>query len=97
MNGMTHAARAAIIGVVALAASSVALAHDRARNADYGHHGHGWGHSKRPGHSHRHHVVVREQVVIQQPPQMIYERRAYYPSPAIVVGIDIPPLVIPLR
>jgi hypothetical protein len=41
--------------------------------------------------------MVRERVIIHRPPPVIYERHAYYDRPAIVIGVDIPPLVVPLR
>ena len=95
MKGRVRIALAAAFGVMALAASTGALAHDRGRND--GHRGHGWGHDKRTHHFHRHHEVARERVVIHHPPRVIYERRPYYASPAIVIGLDLPPLVISLR
>lgn len=73
----------------------------------YGRHpGHNWKH-------HRHHhyhggpeTVVRERVIIRERPRY-YDRETYYdyapayrpyrPDPAVVIGVQIPPLVIPLR
>lgn len=63
------------------------------------------------GHPHRHHfhgreTVVRERVIIRERPRYYeeevryYERpayRAYRHDPAVVIGVQIPPLVIPLR
>ena len=72
------------------------------------HRGHG-GHHKHWGHHHHRHYIERERVVIHERP--VY-RDYYYPAPtyyappparyyrrdpAIVVGVDIPPLVFPLR
>lgn len=72
-------------------------------------HRHDWRHAKRHWKHHRHHdhwddyrapVVVRERVVIREQP--IYRdyrpRPSYgYADPAVVIGVSIPPLVIPLR
>lgn len=95
MKDRIRIALAAAFGVLAVAASTGALAHDRGRHD--GHRGHGWGHHKQVHHSHRNYVMVRERVVVHAPPPVIYERRAYYGSPAIVIGVNLPPLVIPLR
>jgi hypothetical protein len=65
------------------------------------HHGKAWGHAKhRHGRYERH--VVRERVVVRHP--VVRERYyappvsyAYSRSPSIVIGVSIPPLVIPLR
>lgn len=87
----------AVLGALALAASTGALAHDRGRHD--GHRGHGWGHVRHHyAHHHYHrHQVIRERVIVRQPPPVYYERRAYYAQPAIVIGVDLPPLVVPLR
>ena len=95
MKSRIRAALAAALGVIALAASTGAYAHDRGKHE--GHRGHGWGHYKHAHHVHRHHEVIRERVVIHEPPPVIYERRGYYGLPAIVIGVDIPPLVFSLR
>lgn len=91
---------AAVIGAIALSATSGAIARDHGEHE--GHRGHGWGHYKhhqhyRHRHEYRHHEVIRERIVIHEPPPVYYERRVYYGSPAVVIGIDIPPLVLPLR
>ena len=41
--------------------------------------------------------MIRERIIVRPPPPVYYERRAYYAQPAIVIGVDIPPLVVPLR
>lgn len=93
-----RAALTAVLGALALAASAGALAHDRGRHDAP--RGHAWGHYKHhyPDHHHYHrHGMVRERVIIHRPPPVFYERHAYYDRPAIVIGVDIPPLVVPLR
>ena len=87
---------AGIMGVAMLSVSSGAFAHDRGRHG--GHPGHGWGHYQHH-HHHDHHRyrVVRERVVIHPPPPVIYAQRAYYGPPAIVIGVDLPPLLLRLR
>ena len=87
---------AGIMGVAMLSVSSGAFAHDRGRHG--GHPGHGWGHYQHH-HHHDHHRyrVVRERVVIHPPPPVIYAQRAYYGPPAIVIGVDLPPLLVRLR
>lgn len=74
--------------------------------------GHGWGHHHHGHWGPRYYeerIVVRERpvyypapVYYAPPPAPVYYAPApaprYYPrNPAIVVGVDIPPLVIPLR
>lgn len=97
MNKTIRGALAAIIGVVALAGSASAFARDHGRHD--GHRGHAWGYS---GHQYFHHhrsqkVVIRERVIVHQPPPMIYEQRVYYPQPAFVIAVDIPPFAVQLR
>ena len=41
--------------------------------------------------------MIRERVVIHELPPVYYERPVYYGPPAVVIGIDIPRLVWPLR
>lgn len=93
-----RAALAATLGILAMAVSTGAMAHDRGKH--FGHRGHGWGHYKHHGHHHYHyprHEVVRERIFIRQPPPMVYEQHVHYGRPAIVIGVDIPPLVVRLR
>lgn len=105
-----RAALAVVLGALALAVSTGALAHERGRHDVP--RGHAWGHYKHyykhyykhhyrhhyPDHHHYlHHQVIRERVIVHQPPPVIYEQRAYYDRPAIVIGVDIPSLVVPLR
>lgn len=86
---------AGIMGVAVLSASPGAFAHDRGRHG--GSPGHGWGHYQHNHHDHHRYRVVRERVVIHPPPPVIYQQRAYYGPPAIVIGVDIPPLLVRLR
>jgi hypothetical protein len=98
MKSAIRAALAAALGVMAMAASTGALAHERGKHERHGsHQGHGWGHAKHAHHAYHHHEVYRQRIVFHQPPPVIYEHRAYYDPPAIVIGVDIPPLVIRLR
>lgn len=94
MSKLVRTMLAAAIGAVVLSASTGALAHDRERHDGY--RGYGKGHYKHHHDRHRH-EVIRQRVVIHEPPPVVYERRAYYGPPAIVIGFDIPPLVVPLR
>ena len=81
---------AAALGAVALTATGGAYA----RGDDH-ERGHGWGHYRY--HRHHHTEVVHERVVVREVP-VVYERPIYYPgNPAIVIGFDIPSLMIPLR
>lgn len=79
--------------------------HDRGEWRD-GPRGHGWGHHKHwgPRYIERERVVIQERPVYRDyyyeapvryyaPPPVRYYRR----DPAIVIGLDVPPLVIPLR
>lgn len=92
-----------------LASSGLALADDRGRwsrdwddRRDHRHHKH-----QRHYRDHER-TVIRERVIIREQPRYIREREGlthyytpprYYsaPAPAIVIGVNIPPLVIPLR
>lgn len=89
--------------LLAVAASAPALAHG-GRDHDRG-----WGHG-RHHHHHKHwkeRRVVHERVVVHERPVVVEKRvvhyyheppRVYYPrDPAIIVSVDIPPLVFPLR
>jgi hypothetical protein len=72
-----------------------AFAHEGYERREYrGHEDYYW-------HHYRHHSyypeVVRERIVLREPPPVFYPRPAYYRYPAVVIGVDIPPLVIPLR
>ena len=86
---------AGIIGVAMLSVPAVASAHDRDRHG--GHPGHGWGHYQQRHHDHHRHWMIRERVVIHPPPPLFYAPRAYYGPPAIVIGVDLPPLQLRLR
>lgn len=97
-----RAALAAVLGALALAVSSGALAHERGRhdvprgNA-WGYYKHHYRHHYPDHHRYLRHEVIRERIIVHQPPPMYYEQRVYYERPAIVIGVDIPPLVVPLR
>jgi hypothetical protein len=94
---------AALVGALALGVAGPALA----KHDGYGPPGDGWEHHK---HHHHHHgrdvayygpppVLVRPAPVIVPQP-VYYEPAYYYPprrSPSVVIGVDIPPVVIPLR
>ena len=96
MSKRIRSVLAGIMGVAMLSVSSGAFAHDRGRHG--GHPGYGWGHYKHHHDDHRRYKVIRERVVIHhQPPPVYYERRAYFGPPAIVIGLDVPPLVVRLR
>lgn len=72
--------------------------------------GPGWGHKK---HHHKHwggHTVYRERVIVRERPRYYrppvvhhhyyeepYRSYRYSRSPAVVIGVDIPPIVIPIR
>jgi hypothetical protein len=103
---MKLAIRKTLLGgacLLAIAASVPALAHGD-RDDDRGR---GWGHGH--GHQQKHwkeRRVVHERVIVRERPVYVeqrvvryYEPRpVYYPrDPAIVVSVDIPPLVFPLR
>ena len=96
MSKHNRSVLAGIMGVAMLTLASGAFAHDRGRHG--GHPGHGWGHYQHH-HHHDHHRyrVVRERVVFHPPPPVIYAQRAYYGPPAIVIGVDLPPLLVRLR
>lgn len=98
MKSGIRVALVAALGVMALTGSTVALAHERGKHMRQGSHpGIGWRHAKHAHHAYHHHEVYRRRIVVHQGPPVIYERRVYYEQPAIVVGVSIPPLVIPLR
>lgn len=95
---------AAVLGALTLGLADSALAH----GDGYGPPGYAWGHHKHHHHHERETVYYQPPVVVRPappvmmaPPQVYYPAPyAYYPqrrSPAVVIGVDIPPLVIPLR
>lgn len=102
MNKHRLTPAAVLFGVLALGFAGTALArHDH--DDDY-YRGQGWGHHK---HHHEREVIyyerpvmVRPAVPVMVPAPVYYEPAYYYPprrSPSVVIGVDIPPLVIPLR
>ena len=100
MSKTTRAVCAAVAAVLGLGLSSAAMADGR-------HHRHGDGHRHWDRHhDHRYYgPVLRERVVIERPVYVApyyaapaYPRYYYGPRhPGIVVNVEIPPLVIPLR
>jgi hypothetical protein len=94
-----------------LAIAPAASAHDRDWDRDgYGHgRGHGWGHYKHERYWDGYRwaprtVVVREGYyapppppVVYYPPAPVYYAQSYPARPAITIGVDIPPIIIPLR
>jgi hypothetical protein len=100
----------AACGALALVTAGAASAHegrghwehrDRGWRDDDGWRGDGW----RGDWHRRDRVVIRDRVVVRErpvyvAPPVVYERPYYYPrlrEPSIVIGVDVPPLVIPLR
>lgn len=109
MNKLRPLLAAALIGgTFALAGPAFAHGDRHDRGPGWGEHRHHHKHHHRQ-HHHRHGrdtVYYGAPVVIQQPPPVImprtvyYEPAYYYPprrDPALVIGVDIPPLVVPLR
>jgi hypothetical protein len=104
MKNAAKTACAALAAILGLGLSGAALADGR-------HHRHGDPHRHWDRHYHNRYYgpVLRERVVIERPVYVapyyappVYAApvypRYYYPSrPGIVVNVDIPPLVIPLR
>lgn len=92
-------------GALALTAATGAYAHgddDHWRGRGWGHHKHH--HDWRDDHRRYYDgpTVIRERVIVHDEPVVIaapryYEPRYYRRDPAVVIGVDIPPLVIPLR
>ena len=90
-----------------LAATGVAHAHGGDRWDDRGGRGRQKHYKQHKHHKHAHGGprVIRERVVVHERPRYYREREVHYyerparysRSPAIVVGVDIPPLVFPLR
>lgn len=97
MSKRIHAILACVMGIAVLSVPSGAYAHDRGRHG--GHPGHGWGHYQHHHHDHLRYRMIRERVVVYPlpPPPAIYAQRAYYGPPAIVIGVDMPPLLLRLR
>lgn len=103
---------AGALAATALFASLPASAGDRGWDRDDyrewrgGPPGHAWGHHKHWKHKERYYVE-RERVIVRERPVYYYQEpvryyappppRYYSRDPAIVVGVDIPPLVFPLR
>jgi len=112
MNVRIRALIAGAFGAATLAASGLAAADgDRHRGHGWGHghgkHHHHYYHGRAPyGHGYGYGPVVRERVIVRDrpvyyaPPPVYYGPPAYpvrsY-DPAIVLSVQVPPLVIPLR
>jgi len=103
MKKPTQTLLAALAATSMLFAAGTASAHGNGWGHDRGRHE--WRDDDR-GHwrHHRHHrpereVVVRERVIIREQP--IYrhyeERYPVYAEPGVVIGVSIPPIVIPFR
>ena len=101
-------ATALLCGSVLAAAAPAAYADRDDRGPRWGHHKHHYKHDHRRHWDER--TVYREKVIIRERPRYYreaeihnhyYERPyrsySYSHSPAVVIGVDIPPLVIPLR
>jgi hypothetical protein len=105
---LTRNALLAGLAVAALGLSATASAHDRHDRYErhhwkQGHHS--YGHARHyERHVARHYYapppyVVRERVVVQRPIYVAPPPRYYAPAypPGLVVSVDIPPIVIPIR
>src|SRR5690554_3433092 len=98
MTRTKKATLAALAAVLGLGFGATAFAGDHGRHhhrhLHHGHHHHGH-------HAHRHvhrHVVVERPVYVAPP--VVYPGYYYAPPvrrPGIVVSVDVPPIVIPLR
>lgn len=97
------------LAIAALGLSATASAHDRHdhRHWKHGHH-HKHGHVRHYERHYGRHVggtyyappyVVRERVVVHHPVYVAPPPRYYAPAypPGVVVRVDIPPIVIPIR
>lgn len=103
MSKLTTTLLAVALGAAAMSVTVPASARD---NDDrWEHRGHGRGHAKHGNQHYYGREVIHERVIVQQPPHVVYERQGYYGppahyyrrDPAIVIGVDVPPLVIPLH
>lgn len=94
------AAFAAAIGLGMTAPALAGGKHGHRHHPHHSSHRH-WDHQRHHHHPRVHRHVVRERVVIERPVYVAppaYSRYYHAPRhPGIVVSVDIPPLVIPLR
>lgn len=72
--------------------------HHRGWGHDHHHHHHGW----RDGRHYERHVIHERRYIYDAPrvyypaPPVVYEPVRVYPRrPAVVIGVDVPPIVIP--
>jgi len=91
------------LAVLTLGASASASAHDD-RHWKHKHHHRHWEARAYDRYAHEHYYapayVVRERVLIERPVYVAPPPVYYYPPvrrPALVVGVEVPPIVIPLR
>lgn len=98
MKTGTRITLAATLATMALMVAAGASAHERGRHDGY--HGYGRWHGKPHHHGARHHHhVVCAPVLVYRPAPVYYERRIhhyYAPPPAIVVGVQVPSLLVRL-
>jgi len=109
MNKIIRTLLTAVATTSLLFAAGTASAHDRDhdrrdRHEWRGDDRHGHGHWKKHRHEERHaryrdhRTVVTERVVVRERPiYRHYESRPVYVEPGIVVGVNLPPLIIPFR
>ena len=100
---MSRMSKLALVTVAAmgLGLSAAASAHDRGHGHGHGHkhrhwQGHYAGHYYHPGPGY----VVRERVVVHRPVYVAPPAYYYAPPPrypGVVVSVDIPPIVFPIR
>ena len=101
---------ALLCGGMLAAAAPAAYADRDDRGPRWGHHKHHYKHDHKHRRHWDERTVYREKVIIRERPRYYrepvvhhhyYERPyrsySYSRSPAVVIGVDIPPLVIPLR
>ena len=101
---------APLCGGILAAAAPAAHADRDDRGPRWGHHKHHYKHDHKHRRHWDERTVYREKVIIRERPRYYrepeihnhyYERPhrsySYSRSPAVVIGVDIPPLVIPLR
>ena len=95
----------ALAASAALLAALPAAAHGNRWNAsrwDGPSYGHAWGHHKYRAH-HDERRVIRERVIVERPVVREYYydappvRYRYAREPSIVIGVSLPPIVIPIR
>lgn len=93
-----------LLGLSALLVTPLSSAHDR---DDWRHDRHEYRHDNGRHYSHRdriygREVIIREPRIIREPvyvrePVYYRERPVYRRNPAVVIDVDLPPLIFPLR